>query len=65
MRNFWNFLNWKFLGGILYIQWSNVERPGFRNYKITNIKIMKDKLFFYLQINFFIFWNKVVKFKKF
>ena len=46
IRNFWNFLNRKFLGGIQNIEWSNVERPGFENYKITNIKITKDELFF-------------------
>ena len=26
---------------------------------------MKDELFFYLRIYFFIFWNKIVNFKKF
>ena len=45
-----NFLIWKFLGGIQIIEWSNVERPGFRNVKITNIKIMKNVIsFFYLR----------------
>ena len=33
----------------------NAERPGFRNFKITNIKIINDELFFYLRIYFFIF----------
>ena len=47
--NFWNFLNWKFLGGLQNIEWSNVELPGFRNFKITNIKITKDELFFYVE----------------
>ena len=28
------------------IEWSNVERPGFRNDKITNIKITNHELFF-------------------
>ena len=65
IRNFWNFLNWRFLGGIQNIEWSNVERPRFRNFKITNIKIMKDDLFSYLRIQFFIFLNENVKFKKF
>ena len=37
------------------IESSNVERPGFRNFKITNIEITKDKLFFCLGIYFFIF----------
>ena len=55
IRNYWNFLNCKFLGGIQNIEWSNVERPAFRNFKITNIKITKDELFFYLRIHFFVF----------
>ena len=52
ISNFWNFLIWKFLGGIQNIEWPNVERPRFRNFKITNIKITKDELFhfFYLRI---------------
>ena len=40
IRNLWNFFNWKLELG---------------NFKITNIKITKDELFFYLQIYFFIF----------
>ena len=47
-----NFWHWKFLGGIQIIEWSNVERPGFRNVKITNIKIMKDKLFHFFIYEF-------------
>ena len=31
------------------IEWSNVERQGFRNFEITNIKITKVELFFYLE----------------
>ena len=65
MRNFWNFLNWKFLGVIQYIEWSNVERPGFPNFKTTNIKITKLTFFLYLRIFFFFFLNEIVKFKKF
>ena len=26
---------------------SNLERPGFRKFKITNTEIKKDELFFY------------------
>ena len=33
------------LGGGQYLEWRNVERPIFRNFKITNIKITKDELF--------------------
>ena len=36
------------------IEWSNVERPGFRNFKTTNIKITKDELFHFF-IHLFIF----------
>ena len=43
------------VGYNIYIEWSNVERPVFRNFKITNIKITKVELFFYLRIYFFIF----------
>ena len=43
---------------------NNLKRAGFRNFKITNIKITKDELFFYLRIYFFIFYNEIVKFKK-
>ena len=53
IRNFWN---WKFLGGIQIIESSNVERPGFWNFQITNIKVTRAKLFtfFYSRIYFFI-----------
>ena len=27
------------------LEWRNVKRPIFRNFKITNIKITKDELF--------------------
>ena len=59
--DFWNgkifffyFSNWTFLDEIEIIKWSNVERPGFRNFKIMNIKITKDELFNFF-INEFIF----------
>ena len=32
-------------GGVQNLECSNVERPIFRNFKITNIKIAKDELF--------------------
>ena len=54
-RNFWNFFNWTFLGGIQNIERSNVVRPGFRNCKITNIEIKKNELFFLFTNFFFIF----------
>ena len=54
IRNFWN---WKFLGGIQIIEWSNVERPGFWNFQITNIKVTKAELFnfFYSRILLFFY----------
>ena len=36
-------------GGVQNLEWLNVERPIFRNFKITNIKIAKDEL-----VDFFI-----------
>ena len=33
------------MGGVQNLEWSNVERPIFRNFEITNIKIAKDQLF--------------------
>ena len=36
-----------FGGGVQNLELSNVERPIFRNLKITNIKIAKDELFDY------------------
>ena len=36
-----------FLGGGQILERRNVERPVFRNFEITNIKIKKDKLFDY------------------
>ena len=35
------------MGGVRKLELSNVERPIFRNFKITNIKIAKDELFDY------------------
>ena len=54
------------MGGIKIIELSNTERPGFRNVKITNIKITKDEIqFFHLRIYIFISQNEIVKFEKF
>ena len=33
------------MGGVQNLEWSNVERAIFRNFKITNIKIAKHELF--------------------
>ena len=35
------FLNVKNSGEVQNLEWSNVERPIFRNFQITNIKIAK------------------------
>ena len=43
-------------GGVQNLEWSNVERPIFRNFKITNIKITKDQLFDYFIYEFFYFF---------
>ena len=37
----------KNVGAVKNLEWSNVERPIFLNFKITNIKIAKDQLFDY------------------
>ena len=37
------------------LEWSNVERPKFRNFKFKNIKIAKEELFDYF-INEFLFY---------
>ena len=39
-------------GGVQNLEWSNVERPIFRNFKITNIKTSKDKLIDYFIYEF-------------
>ena len=47
------------LGGGQNLEWQNVERPIFRNFKITNIKITKDELFdsFIFEFIFSLFIN--------
>ena len=44
------------MGGIQNLEWSNVERPIFRNFKITNIKIEKDELFDYFIYEFIFYY---------
>ena len=41
------------MGGVQNLEWSNVERPIFRNFKFTNTKIAKDELFDYFIYDFF------------
>ena len=43
-------------GGVQNLECSNVERPGFRNVKITNIKVSKDKLFDYFIYEFIFYF---------
>ena len=43
-------------GGVQNLECSNIERPIFRNFKIMNIKIVKDELFYYFIYNFFLFF---------
>ena len=39
------------------MEWSNIEQPGFRTFKITNIKITNDELFdFYIDEFIFAFF---------
>ena len=47
------------MGGGQNLEQRSVERPVFRNFKIANIKITKDKLFdnFIFEFNFSIFRN--------
>ena len=57
---FFSFVTWKkdiAMGGVQNLELSNVERPIFRNFKITNIKIAKDELFSYFMYDFFVFFN--------
>ena len=55
------FERWKKkLGGIQNLEWSNVERPIFWNFKITNIHIANDELFDYF-IYEFIFYHDFLK----
>ena len=42
------------VGGLQNLEWPNVERPTFRNFKITNIKIAKDELCDYFIYEFII-----------
>ena len=44
-----------FFGGLLNLEWSNVERPIFRNFKITNIKIAKEELIDYFIHEFILY----------
>ena len=39
-------------GGVQNLEWSNLELPIFRIFKITNIKIVKDELFNYFIYEF-------------
>ena len=50
-------INWIIIGAVQNLEWSNVERLIFRNFKITNIKIAKDELFdnFIFEFNFSFF----------
>ena len=45
------------MGGVQNLEWSNVKRPIFRNFKITYIRIAKDKLVDYFISEFF----KIIK----
>ena len=42
------------MGGVQNLEWSNVERPIFRNFEIMNIKIAEDELFDYFIVEFFL-----------
>ena len=44
------------MGGVQNLEWSNVERPIFPNFKITNIKIAKDVLFDYFIYEFIFYY---------
>ena len=57
------FLALSVLGGVQNSQWSNVERPIFRNFKITNMKIAKDELFYYFIYKFTFYYNFWVEVK--
>ena len=43
-------------GGIKNLESSNVERPIFRNFEITNIKMAKDELFDYFICKFIFYY---------
>ena len=51
---FWIGFDWR--GGVQNLEWSNVERPIFWNFKITNIKIAKDELFNYFIYEFILYY---------
>ena len=42
------------MGGVQNLEWSNMERPIFRNSKITNIKIAKDSIVLFMNLFFII-----------
>ena len=42
--------------GVQNLEWSNVERLIFRNFKITNITIAKDELFDYFIYEFIFYY---------
>ena len=54
-------------GGVQNLEWSTVERPIFRNFKITNIKIAKDELvdYFIYEVFSIIFWKTTSTLKVF
>ena len=43
-------------GGVQNLEWSDVERPIFRDFKITNIEIAKDELFNYFICEFIFYY---------
>ena len=43
-------------GGVKNLEWSNVERTIFRNFKITNIKIAKSELIDYFIYEFIVYY---------
>ena len=55
------------MGGVQNLEWSNVERPIFRNFKVTNIKIAKDELFNYFiyKFNFILIFFKLLEHSKY
>ena len=69
MKIFNNFSNCYIfiLGGVQNLEWSNVEQPIFWNFKITNIKIAKDKLFDYFiyEFVFYYYFSKVLEHSKY
>ena len=43
-------------GGVQNVEWSNIERPIFRNFKTTNIEIAKHELFDYFIYEFIFYY---------